>query len=224
MHAHVLRSIDAPTTTTTTFDDDGILIAILSNHAIHTQRHIGFVCMYVWYAHTKTLLRFGRLYADENILYTYRRPIQLCIQLWLSLFNTHNYQAIVMIIGFTSSIVCRACYSPFVSIADVVLYIFIWSATNCDLFCYMTKIYLQSFHYTLKMDEASCRCCVDFFFCISLPWPCTVHCIVAQSLTFSTINCILIFIRIFSVCVWCGMCLGWFRISLFYHYLVNGIM
>lgn len=34
-------------------------------------------------------------------------PIQLlCIQLWLSLFNTHNYQTIIMIIGFTSLIVC----------------------------------------------------------------------------------------------------------------------
>lgn len=122
--------------------------------------------------------------------------IQLCIQLWLSLFNTHNYQTIIMIIGFTSMIVCRL---PFYACMCRNVRRFVICLPH-------TKIYLPSFCYIDAMNgwmECECVCVpailrahgysAAFFLrvCVCVFVGCA-YCVVAQSLTFSTINCILI--------------------------------
>lgn len=110
--------------------------------------------------------------------------IQLCIQLWLLLFNTHNYQAIIMIIGFTSLIVCMAAIRlVFVPRLRMPVSVGVDGfGVICLLHGKREKnmcIYLQWFYFTVK-------------------WMGFLHGrIVAQGLTFSTITCILIWIRIF---------------------------
>lgn len=111
-----------------------------------------------------------------------------------------------MIIGFTSLIVLLAC------LLVVLLVLLRERVSECIrriVICLPhSKIYLLSFCY---IDDGWCgvhkafvfTAVARFFYSSSIRF-CTefsVHCVVAQSLTFSTINCILICIRI----LWNGL-------------------
>lgn len=156
-------------------------------------------------------------------------PIQLCIQLWLSLFNTHNYQAIIMIIGFTSLIVCLLahCSSGVISYecvrACVGMYDELWFVCHTAKFiCYhfvtLTRWMLWVCVFMLSVCSQSLRvhgCCCWIFFCVVHLFH-RAYCVVAESLTFSTINCILICMGIHI------NEMGWYLLPFYHYYFANG--